>query len=413
MASPGPPPGAQPFNPQQIQQMIAMEAQKRGMTIPQFQAFQRQQIEQEAAKAGMSPQQFIQMKQEEARRQYMQQQQAMQQQQQQQAQSQGQQQQSQRPPQGQVQQMSVNLNQPVEPTPPALAVAKFLRSQDLKTRTCIFNGERKDMFKVKRAFRALTSDAYKKAQKKNPLLPKVENEAEARNALQLLPLNMLALRVSKKDPHEGHNHAPPKKEKRVKGLWHVKIEQQQDFDPMMHYVWVFEPPQWRTRLLAVGVVIAVLTFVCFPLWPPFLRLGAWYLSVGAMGLIGVFFAMSIVRLILFILTFFLAPPGLWLYPNLFEDVGFFDSFRPVWGWHETKDDIKRKKQEKKAKKAAKLAGKSDKGGEKGAVTAPKAAVAEPASTDGAATTSSVEAVVAKSTAAKRHAAPTVEEADEE
>lgn len=148
MASQGPPAGAQPFNPQQIQQMIAMEAQKRGMTIPQFQAFQRQQIEQEAAKAGMSPQQFVQMKQEEARRQYMQQQQAMQQQQQQQqAQGQGQQAQGQRPPQGQVQQMAVNLNQPVEPTPPALAVAKFLRSQDLKTRTCIFNGERKDMFK--------------------------------------------------------------------------------------------------------------------------------------------------------------------------------------------------------------------------------------------------------------------------
>lgn len=31
---------------------------------------------------------------------------------------------------------------------------------------------------------------------------------------------------------------------------------------------------------------------------------------------------------------FTVPPGLWLYPNLFEDVGFFDSFRPVWGWQE-------------------------------------------------------------------------------
>lgn len=146
MASPGPP-GAQPFTPQQIQQMIAMEAQKRGMTIPQFQAFQRQQIEAEAAKAGMSPQQFVQMKQEEARQAFMRQQQQQQQQQQGQGQPQGQQPQGQRPPQGQVQQIPVNLNSGVEPTPAALAVAKFLRSQDLKTRTCIFNGERKDMFK--------------------------------------------------------------------------------------------------------------------------------------------------------------------------------------------------------------------------------------------------------------------------
>ena len=44
--------------------------------------------------------------------------------------------------------------------------------------------------------------------------------------------------------------------------------------------------------------------------------------------------MAIVRLIIFMITIFAVPPGLWLYPNLFEDVGFFDSFRPVWAWQE-------------------------------------------------------------------------------
>lgn len=34
-----------------------------------------------------------------------------------------------------------------QPTPAALAVAKFLKSQDLKMRTCILNGQRKDLFK--------------------------------------------------------------------------------------------------------------------------------------------------------------------------------------------------------------------------------------------------------------------------
>lgn len=40
--------------------------------------------------------------------------------------------------------------QPITPGPPnpkALAVANFLKSQELKPRTCILNGERKDMFK--------------------------------------------------------------------------------------------------------------------------------------------------------------------------------------------------------------------------------------------------------------------------
>ena len=77
-----------------------------------------------------------------------------------------------------------------------------------------------------------------------------------------------------------------------------------------------------------------MTVVMFPLWPVTLRIGVWYLSMGFLGLIGLFFAMAIFRLILFCVTVFTVPPGLWLYPNLFEDVGFFDSFRPVWGWQE-------------------------------------------------------------------------------
>jgi translocation protein SEC62 len=78
----------------------------------------------------------------------------------------------------------------------------------------------------------------------------------------------------------------------------------------------------------------VIAIVLFPLWPLFMRQGVWYLSMGVLGLIGLFFGMAIVRLILFIITMFTVSPGLWLYPNLFEDVGFFDSFRPLWAWHE-------------------------------------------------------------------------------
>jgi translocation protein SEC62 len=163
----------------------------------------------------------------------------------------------------------------------------------------------------------------------------VTNDLQARAAIQLLPLSMLALRVSKADPHEGHDHAKPKKDaKRVKGLWTVKVERQQEFEPMMHYVWLYEGPQWKNKVYAGLALIIVMAIVLFPLWPLFMRQGVWYLSVAAMGLLGLFFAMAIFRLILFCVTFFAVPPGLWLFPNLFEDVGFFDSFKPVWGWQE-------------------------------------------------------------------------------
>lgn len=187
---------------------------------------------------------------------------------------------------------------------------------------------------VKRAIRALESPAYAKASKKAKSgLPPVTDRASAEHAFKLLPLSLLALRVSKHDPHEGHNHGPSK-QKRVKGLWTVKIEQHQETDPMMHYVWLYEGPQWKQKAMAAGVVAAIFAVVLFPLWPIMLRQGVWYLSVGMMGLLGLFFAMSIFRLILFCVTYFAVPPGLWLFPNLFEDVGFFDSFKPVWGWQE-------------------------------------------------------------------------------
>ncbi|KAF2402060.1 translocation protein [Trichodelitschia bisporula] len=255
--------------------------------------------------------------------------------------------------------------QPGAPKPEALAVANWLRGQDLKPRTCIFQEKRKDMFRVKRAMRALQSPAYEKARKKNPILPPVTDRVTAENVFKLLPLSLLALRVSKMDDeeegHEGHNHG---KKKRAKGLWTVRIEQQQDAEDEMHYMWLYEGPQWKQKAYALGALLLVFVVVMFPLWPLKLRIGVWYLSMGMLGLVAAFFVMAIFRLILFCITLFTHPPGLWLFPNLFEDVGFVESFIPLWGWQVVsrpdKADKALKKQ-KKAEKAAKRAAKTANG----------------------------------------------------
>ncbi|KAH1276520.1 hypothetical protein KXX33_000211 [Aspergillus fumigatus] len=401
MAAPGGP------SPQQIaamQQQFAAEAARRGLTPEEFARQQREQLNAEAAKHGMTTEQYVhqlRMRAMAAHQQQMAQQQAQAAQQQGQAGPQQQQQQQQQqgqsgqpsPPQQQMQQVPVNPSNP--PDPRAIAVAQFLRSQNLKSRTCILDGRRKDMFKVKRAIRALESPAYAKAAaKKNSLLPPVTDRASAENVFKLLPLSLLALRVSKVDPHAGHNHAKPKT--RVKGLWTVKIEQHQETDPMMHYVWLYEGPQWKQKAMAAAVVAGIFAVVLFPLWPMMLRQGVWYLSVGMMGLLGLFFAMSIFRLILFCVTVFVVPPGLWLFPNLFEDVGFIDSFKPLWGWQESK------KKKKKSKKAV-----------AGAVTAePQTASGKGEDSTPSATTTATPAADA-SGVVKRDLAPKVEEATEE
>ena len=56
---------------------------------------------------------------------------------------------------------------------------------------------------------------------------------------------------------------------------------------------------------------------------------------------------GVVRMFVFIVTIFSHPPGLWLFPNLFADVGFFDSFKPWYAWHLTNAEKERRKAEKK------------------------------------------------------------------
>lgn len=97
----GPPQQPTAAQIQAMQRQLAIDAEKNGMTVPQF-------IE------------FLKKKQAEAMAQQQSGQEAQQQ------------------------------PQPITPGPPnpaALAVAKFLKGQDLKMRTCILNGQRKDMFK--------------------------------------------------------------------------------------------------------------------------------------------------------------------------------------------------------------------------------------------------------------------------
>ncbi|KAI5306056.1 hypothetical protein KEM56_002380 [Ascosphaera pollenicola] len=345
---------AQP-SPEQIaamRQQFAAEAAKRGMTPEQFSEMQRQQIATEAAKHGLTPEQFIEKLKEQAQEQ-MRAQMAARAQADQAAKTDDC---CPQKPQQVQQQVPVNAGAPANPQ--AIAVANFLRSQDLKPRACVLDGRRRELFKVKRAIRALESDAYKKAQRKNPtLLPPVTDRASAENAFKLLPLSVLALRVSKVSSATQHNQTGGG-QKRVKGFWNVKIEQHQDVEPLMHYVWLYDGPQWKQKVMAVLTLLAIIAVVMFPLWPMKMRLGVWYLSMGAMGLLGLFFAMAIFRLILFCVTVFAVPPGLWLYPNLFEDVGFMDSFRPVWGWQETKKKKSRKNSHAKTEKASPVQEKS-------------------------------------------------------
>lgn len=123
------------------------------------------------------------------------------------------------------------------------------------------------------------------------------------------------------------------------------------------------------------MVAVMLAGVMFPLWPPTLRLGVYYLSIGVLVLLGAFFGIAILRLIFYIITVMVASPGIWVFPQLFADVGFVsrnslypqfqrsnfllqvESFIPFYEW----DYPKKKRGTKKVK------GEKGKGKEKAGV----------------------------------------------
>ena len=58
----------------------------------------------------------------------------------------------------------------------------------------------------------------------------------------------------------------------------------------------------------------------------------YYLSVAAAGFLVFIIVLAIIKYILFVLMFILTAGKLklWIFPNLTEDVGFFESFVPVY-----------------------------------------------------------------------------------
>ena len=218
--------------------------------------------------------------------------------------------------------------------PPELRnVVNFLRSgkAGIKVRVGVLNGKRIDYFKGaysididivvdaahlghsragRSAIKAVLSPAYAKLKK----VPKVTTEEEAQQLLATINTFAFYLRVERGQSTSSSSPRP------------LQINPQQMFQPTEYYAWFYEGSQWTTYVGGIAMVAIMLAGVMFPLWPPIMRLGVWYLSIGVLGLIGLFFAIAIVRLIFYIITVIVTPPGIWIFPKLFADVGFVSTF---------------------------------------------------------------------------------------
>lgn len=227
----------------------------------------------------------------------------------------------------------------------AVNLANYLRDNKLlKARTGLLNNKTDiDFFKYKRYKRLLLSEEYKQKQSnpKNGLIP-IELSEDADKAFIMLIQNQMVIPTQKLHFAEIkaiRGWKPNKSKPTLKPIGNATIE------PQAYFGWTYSKPNPYIFLYGLLTIVGVFAVILFPLWPIFMKKGVWYLSMGALGLIGVFFGIAIVRLIIYIVSLVASPKPFWLFPNLFEDCGVIESFQPLYGWEEPK-----KKKVKKGKK---------------------------------------------------------------
>jgi len=120
------------------------------------------------------------------------------------------------------------------------------------------------------------------------------------------------------------------KKKKFKFEFH---DEQTFFDsPNEFYVWIYSPTTVKQYIMGALLVIGCIGVCLFPLWPAEVRTGVYYLSLVLASLLGVLLSLAVIKYIIFAGVWLLTMGKIrfWLLPNLTEDVGFFESFVPLY-----------------------------------------------------------------------------------
>jgi hypothetical protein len=96
-------------------------------------------------------------------------------------------------------------------------------------------------------------------------------------------------------------------------------------------------PVGKQALMLGLIVIIMIGFLCFNLWPLWLKIGIWYVSFYLlMFLVGII----IIRFVVWLFLFHFGM-DFWIFPNFFIDSNdILDSFRPMLSYEKRDDDSK-------------------------------------------------------------------------
>ena len=105
------------------------------------------------------------------------------------------------------------------------------------------------------------------------------------------------------------------------------------FDETGYFTWIYEGDKLLTYLMTGGLAFFALFCILQPIWPTFLKVFVWYLSVSFLLMV---FGLITVRGFLFLMVWIVGYE-FWIFPNLFdESLGFVESFIPFFSFEPTK-----------------------------------------------------------------------------
>lgn len=152
---------------------------------------------------------------------------------------------------------------------------------------------------------------------------------------------------------EGNKTDEKEKEKKKKKIRLEMHGDQRFVDGLDAYVWIYDPVPLHYWIMGTLLVLGTIAMCLFPLWPASVRTGVYYLSLGGIGFFVGIIIMVIVRGIIFCLVWLCTwgKHHLWILPNLTEEVGFFESFWPLYHYeYRGEGYVPKSKKDKKKKK---------------------------------------------------------------
>jgi len=163
-----------------------------------------------------------------------------------------------------------------------------------------------------------------KGAKKTPALMELQSKDDViRYCNALLSSQKFFLPVERTDKNSGWM---PKKGKMLT----VKLDDsQKSFSEQSFYVWLIEPSQTTALIKAISLVVGVLAITCIRIWPVWLRIALFWISLFLLATMILMHALHVASYFFF---FLIGLRGVYFLPNLYDDeVGLLESFSPLFG----------------------------------------------------------------------------------